>query len=105
MFSKAREGTLLGAVAEAIHDVSPTSTALITEFNKEVSPLLPNPHHFQNYVQSMSQLSSGSVGCSPKMCADEVNAEDEGQVGGGSAPLPRIWQRRPGLWNLWRDRM
>ena len=26
---------------------------LITEFIKEVSPLLPNPCHFQNYDQSM----------------------------------------------------
>ena len=34
---------------------------------------MPNPCHFQNYDQSMSQLSSGSEGCSPKMCADEVN--------------------------------
>jgi len=25
----------------------------------------------------MSQLSSGSEGCYPKMCADEVNDEDE----------------------------
>ena len=31
---------------------------------KEVSPLLPNPCHFQNYDQSMSLLSSGSEGCS-----------------------------------------
>ena len=28
---------------------------LITEFIKELSPLLPNPCHFQNYDQSMSQ--------------------------------------------------
>ena len=53
---------------------------LITEFIKEVSPFLPNPCHFQNCDQSMSQLSSGSEGCSPKMCADEVNDEDEGEV-------------------------
>ena len=53
---------------------------LITEFIKEVSPLLPKPRHFQNYDQSMSQLSSGSEGCSPKMCVDEVDDEDEGEV-------------------------
>jgi len=40
----------------------------------------PNPFHFQNYDLSMSQLSSGSEGCSPKMCADQVTDEDEGQV-------------------------
>jgi len=53
---------------------------LITEFIKEVSPLLPNPCHFQNYDQPMSQLSSGSEGCFLKMCADEVNDEDEEEV-------------------------
>jgi hypothetical protein len=37
---------------------------LITEFIKEVSPSLPNPCHFQNYDQSISQLSSGSEGYS-----------------------------------------
>ena len=35
---------------------------LITECIKEVPPLLPDPCHFQNYDQSMSQLSSGSEG-------------------------------------------
>ena len=34
----------------------------------------------------MSQLSSGSEGCPPKMCAGEVNDEDEGQVWGESDP-------------------
>ena len=53
---------------------------LNTEFIEEVSPLLPNPCHFQNYDQSMSQLSSVSEGCSPKMFADEVNDEDDGEV-------------------------
>ena len=57
---------------------------MITEFIKEISPLMPDPCLFQNYDQSMSQLSSGSEGCSPKMCADEVNDEDEGQVWGES---------------------
>jgi len=50
---------------------------LITEFIKKDSPLLPNPCHFQNNDQSMFQLSSGSEGCSPKMCADEENDDDE----------------------------
>ena len=35
---------------------------MIPEFIKEVSLLLPNPCHFQNYDHSMSQLSSGSEG-------------------------------------------
>ena len=35
---------------------------LIAEFMKEVSPLLPDPCHFQNNDQSMSKLSSGSSG-------------------------------------------
>jgi len=42
---------------------------------------LPNPCHDQDYDRSMlSPAQSGSEGCSPKMCADEVNDEDEGQV-------------------------
>ena len=45
---------------------------------------MPDTCHVQNYDQSMSQLSSGFEGCSPKMCADEVNDEDEGQVWGES---------------------
>ena len=55
---------------------------LITEFMKEVSPLLPNPCHFRDYDRSMlSPAQPGSEGCPPKMCTDEVNAEDEGEVG------------------------
>ena len=46
---------------------------------EEVFPLLPNPCHFQNYDQSMSQLNSASERCSPRMCADEVSDEDEGR--------------------------
>jgi len=50
---------------------------LITEFVQEVSPLSPNPCHFQDYGRSMLYpAQSGSEGCSPKMCADEVNAEE-----------------------------
>ena len=56
----------------------------ITEFNKEVSPLLPNSCHSQNYNQCMSQLSSSSEECSPQICADEINDEDRGQVWGES---------------------
>ena len=38
---------------------------------------MPHLCPFQNYDQSMSQLSSGSEGCSSKMYADEVNDEDK----------------------------
>ena len=48
---------------------------LITEFIKEDSPLLPNPCHFQYYDRSMlSPAQPGSEGCSPKMCAVEINS-------------------------------
>jgi hypothetical protein len=59
-----------------------SSRLLIIEFMKEVSPVLPHPCHFKNYDRSMSQFISGSMGCSRKMCADEINNEDEGQVWG-----------------------
>jgi len=48
---------------------------LLTKSIKEVSPFLPHPCHFQDYDECMSQLSSGSWGCSPKMCADEVRRQ------------------------------
>ena len=46
-------------------------------------PLLPNTCHSQNNDQSTFKLGSGSEGCSPKMCADALNDEGEGQVWGG----------------------
>ena len=37
-----------------------------------------NPCHYQDYDQSMLYPAQpGSEGCSPKMCVDEVNDEDE----------------------------
>ena len=69
---------LIGVVPHCtvVVDVSHlTKQLLITEFMQEVSPLLPNPCHFQNYDQTMSQLNSDSEGSSPKMCADEGNDE------------------------------
>jgi hypothetical protein len=39
------------------------SQSPITECIKEVSLLLPHPCHFQNYDQSMTQLSSGFSEC------------------------------------------
>ena len=63
----------------------PSSRLLITEFIKEVSPLLLHPCHFQDYGRSMLYPAQpGSEGYFPKMCADEVNEEDEGQVWGES---------------------
>jgi len=60
-------------VAPGLSD-HPADRELITEFIKEVSPLLPNPWHFQDYDRSMLYPAQpGSEGCSPKMCADEVN--------------------------------
>jgi len=49
--------------------------SLITESIKEVSPLLPNPCHHQDYERSIFPPDPyGSEGCPPKICADEVGA-------------------------------
>ena len=50
-------------------------------FIKEGLPLLPNPCHCQGYERTMfSPDQPGSEGCPPKICADEVSGEDEGEV-------------------------
>ena len=54
---------------------------LITESFKEVSPLLPDPCHFQDYHWSvLYPAQPGSAGCSSKMCMDGGNDEDAGNV-------------------------
>ena len=50
-------------VAPGLSD-HPADRELITEFIKEVSPLLPNPWHFQDYDRSMLYPAQpGSEGC------------------------------------------
>ena len=45
--------------------------------------MLPNPCHYQDYERSMFPPDQpGSEGCTPKICADEVGDEDEGQFRG-----------------------
>ena len=51
------------SIREPVHATQGCLAGLLltAEFIKEVSPLLPNPCHFQSYDQSMSQ--SGSRSC------------------------------------------
>ena len=63
---------------------------------QEVAPQLHNPRHFQNNDQSMSQLSSDSEGCSPKMCADKAGSSTTktNDRFGGNHILKVLWVLR-----------
>ena len=47
---------------------------------KEVSPLLPNPCHYQDYNRSLFPVQPGSQGCPPEDMRDEVGGEAEADL-------------------------